>query len=248
MRASSINRFLNKLLFWRNTDRKLQQKAFRKMLPRLSIQERFTKIYEINYWGNSESKSGDGSTLELTNNLRQELPKLFDKFSIHTVFDGPCGDFNWMRHVVTSTNIIYIGADIVAPLIENNKKYANSHIKFLKLDLTKDKLPKADLMICRDCLFHLSYQDTLLLLNNYLESNTQYLLTTSYKNQPVFENKDILSGHFRKIDLLSSPYFFNSKPLYKIDDWLPGEHPRYLYLWSRNQVAEAVIALKSHTS
>ena len=79
----------------------------------LNIKDRFTKIYEINYWEGSESRSGPGSTVDGTTNLRRYLPTLFDEFSIRTVLDAPCGDFNWMKIVTEDCDIHYIGGDIV---------------------------------------------------------------------------------------------------------------------------------------
>ena len=52
-----------------------------------------------NYWGNRESVSGDGSTLAYTHNLRHELAKFLRAFRVVSMFDAPCGDFNWMRAV-----------------------------------------------------------------------------------------------------------------------------------------------------
>ena len=54
----------------------------------------------------------------------------------------------------------YIGADIVTELIKiNNDKFKTTHNKFIDLDLTTGKLPKVDLIFCRDCLVHLCNED-----------------------------------------------------------------------------------------
>lgn len=220
---------------------KKTKKAFRKTIHQLSLEDRFTQIYNINYWGSEESTSGRGSTLTLTSNLRKNLPELFNKFSIKSVFDGPCGDFNWMKLVVDEAKIDYTGGDIVLPMIEaNQSKHASQHVRFIKIDLTKDTLPTADLMICRDCLFHLSFADTKLVLNNFVQSNIAYLLTTTYHNNATFKNEDIITGHFRRIDLFSAPYHFPKEVLFKIDDWVAPEKPRMMCLWSRNQVLAAL--------
>ncbi len=220
---------------------KRTKKNFRKVINKLNLEDRFTQIYKINYWGNMESVSGRGSTLELTNNLRGQLPAMFAQFSIKRVFDGPCGDFNWMKHVVEKTDIDYIGGDIVLPLVESNKtKYETNRIKFKQIDLTIDLIPTTDLMICRDCLFHLSYEDTKLVLTNFVQSNTPYLLTTTYHNNISFKNKNITTGHFRMIDLFSPPYNFSREVLFKIDDWVAPESPRSICLWSREQVVAAL--------
>ena len=174
--------------------------------------------------------------MALTHNLRIQLPKLFKQFSINSVFDGPCGDFNWMKLVIEETNIDYTGGDIVLPLIESNQaKYGQQNIRFKKVDLTKDTLPTVDLMICRDCLFHLSYEDTKLLLHNFIKSNTLYLLTTTYVNEPAFKNTNITTGHFRMIDLFCPPYNLSKDILFKIDGapWTPMLYRCFKYRSSK---------------
>lgn len=239
--ARIINRFKKAFISAKRPSKQLK-KQFRKVMSSLDLEARFTQIYQINYWNSNESISGHGSTLALTNNLRKELPMLFEQFKIRSVFDGPCGDFNWMKLVVNETDVDYTGADIVLPLIERNQsRYGSESVRFIKLDLTKDSLPTADLMICRDCLFHLSYDDCLLLLTNFTKSNFKYLLTTTYYNNNNFKNVNIITGHFRMIDLHAEPFYFPRETLYKIDDWIAPEKPRKMCLWTKQQV---IIALE----
>lgn len=206
-----------------------------------NIEDRFTEIYKLNYWGSEESVSGPGSTLRSTENLRKHLPELFERFSIKSIFDAPCGDFNWMRHVIKDYPINYTGGDIVLPIIiSHNQKYNNDATKFVHIDLTKQKFPSADLMICRDCLFHLSYEDTKVVLQNFFRSNINYLLTTTYVKSNAFLNKDIKTGEFRHIDLFSAPYNFPINVLFRISDWLEPELEREMCLWSREQIISAL--------
>ncbi len=209
----------------------------RNILTLNDSKNKFIAIYESNYWNNDESVSGAGSTLEVTRNLRKKLPELFSRFSTQSILDAPCGDFNWMRSVVEETNISYIGGDIVPMLVKsNNAKYKKDNTSFLHLDLTKDKFPSVDLMICRDCLFHLSFSDIKLVLENFIASKTTYLLTTTYVNKKRFENKDIVTGDFRLIDLFTSPFNFPTGVLYRIEDWIEPEPEREMCLWTREQV------------
>lgn len=199
-------------------------------------QERFEWIYKRNAWGGL-TPSGQGSSLEYTANLRKDLSKLLKDFSIQTLFDAPCGDFNWMRQVLSEADIRYIGADIVPPLITSlNQKYGDARTSFIHADLTVDRFPKADLMICRDCLFHLSFQDAELVLRNFLRSGIPYLLTSTYVTRGTFLNKDIRTGQFRLIDLFTSPFNLPGDPLLRIDDWIPPYPERQMCLWSRSQV------------
>jgi len=202
---------------------------------------KFTWIYKENHWGSNESLSGYGSTLKYTKNLRKELPSLLKHYSISKIFDAPCGDFNWMSYFLQTNEIKYIGGDIVSPLIEKlNKNYGNLKTSFIHINLIEESFPKADLMICRDCLFHLSYDDTVAVLKNFVNSGTPYILTTTYNNSPQwFSNEDIVTGDFRLIDLLTPPYNFPT-PLEIIDDFLIPDPKRHICLWSREQVLVAV--------
>lgn len=204
-------------------------------------EERFTRIYERNYWKGGDSPSGHGSSIGYTANLRAELPDLFAQFSIESVLDAPCGDFNWMKEVVATTSIDYVGGDIVKGLIQRlDAAYASDRIRFLHLDITKDPLPKADLMICRDCLYHLSFADTRSMLENFISSGIPYLLTSTYVNKAGFQNNDIVTGDFRAIDLFGEPYNFPRTVLMAIEDWVPPAPERIMCLWSRDQISASL--------
>lgn len=201
-------------------------------------EERFTKIYQQNYWTGGSSGSGSGSSIEYTANLRTRLPEVFRQFSISRVLDAPCGDFNWMKEVVSATQITYTGGDIVQPLVEELQvSYGSENVRFLHLDITQDPLPHADLMICRDCLFHLSYEDARRVLENFLSSGIPYLLTTTHTRTSAFKNHDITTGDYRLIDLHSEPYNFPCDFLVSIDDWIPPFPERAMRLWTREQVS-----------
>lgn len=76
----------------------------------------FEEIFESNFWGGRESVSGTGSSLYQTRELRKALPEIFENLQIETILDIPCGDFHWMKKVV-SEQIQYTGADVVTMLI-----------------------------------------------------------------------------------------------------------------------------------
>lgn len=205
------------------------------------IERKFTSIYERNLWSSEESRSGTGSTLDSTTNIRKELPSLFAKYGVQTVFDGACGDFNWMQHVLANSDVHYTGGDVVRPLIRELSKFESPKIKFVHFDLVQQIPPEADLMILRDVLFHLSYGDSRVVLENYLASGIPLLLTTTHDSASTdFENTDIHTGHFRLIDLFSQPYFFSRTPLETLQDWSPPDPRRYLCLWERSSVHSAL--------
>ncbi|MFO7722557.1 MAG: class I SAM-dependent methyltransferase [Bacteroidales bacterium] len=164
----------------------------------------FTEIYEKNLWGGEQSRSGPGSDPNQTNKLVNELPALLHRYQVKSMLDIPCGDFQWMVKV-DLTGIVYHGADIVEPLIEKNiREYQDEHRKFSKINLLEDPLPPGDLILCRDCLVHLSYRDILLALKNISNSKSKYLLTTTFSARK--ENQDIVTGQWRPINLQAPPF------------------------------------------
>jgi len=211
----------------------------RRMLASDSIEHRFTWIHKSNLWGDRESASGPGSTLRYTENLRRRLPALFAEYEVRKVLDAPCGDFNWMKEVVRETGIRYVGADIVPQLVaDNNARYKSERIGFIHADITRGALPAADLMICRDCLFHLSNADVARFVDNFCRSDIPYLLTTTHINHSGFDNRDIRTSEFRLLDLRKPPFSF-PEPLCAIDDWIEDHPPRQMCLWSRDQLLGA---------
>lgn len=214
-----------------------------------SLVDRFTLIYHRNTWGSQESVSGPGSTIAMTESIRGQLPILFQKFQISSILDVPCGDFNWMQ-LLELQGISYIGGEIVKPLVrELNIKFSSDGIAFIQMDITNDAFPKSDLVLNRDCLFHLSYQDIYLTLSNFLDSGSKYFLSTSHDNDQVFCNSNIKSGGFRRIDLFSTPFNFPKNFLFQIPELGEGSlPPRSLYLWDRNQVKVAYSSLENFLS
>lgn len=201
----------------------------------------FSEIYKNRFWENAESVSGSGSTELATQEIRAHLPIILSRWNMKNIIDAPCGDFNWMRFVALDDGANYTGIDIVPDLIaENNRKYAGLQHRFILADITTDALALGDILICRDCLFHLSYKDTFSFLGNFVKSGTQFLLTTTHKNENGFSNKDILTGEFRLIDLFSAPFSFPLEVAYRFDDFIEPFPPREMCLWHRDQIIEAL--------
>lgn len=189
--------------------------------------EVFTEIFQRNIWGYQETASGGGSTLHYTENLRVALPKLIGDLNIHTLLDLPCGDFHWMSEVDLPISH-YIGSDIVSRLVQVARiRYGRENREFRILDLCSDPLPQADLLLCRDCLMHLSEEMNLLALDNIIRSEIKYLLTTTY---PDGKNRSIRLGDWFTVNLCAPPYNL-PPPIRTIDDWVPPFDRRQLGLW-----------------
>jgi SAM-dependent methyltransferase len=189
----------------------------------------FTNIYKLNYWESQESKSGRGSTLKATTVIREQLPLIIEKYTIQSMLDVPCGDYNWMKAVKKTCN--YIGGDIVAEAIENNQKlYASEKVQFRQIDITKDALPTVDLIFCKDCLQHLSDASVHKALANFKSSGSKYLLVTSYPKTWI--NHDIEDGSYRALNLRKSPFRL-PKPILRVRESLQcgNEIDKSMYLY-----------------
>ena len=185
------------------------------------LEETFTEIYEKNLWQSAESVSGLGSEIEYAKSVSKELPVLLQKYNIKSILDIPCGDWNWMKNV-DLCGASYIGADIVKPLIEENKsKYPG--VDFRALDLTNDDLPKVDLVFVRDCFGHLTNENVHKAIENIKRSGSKYLLATSFTRWTT--NADILDGGWKCINLLVEPFVL--KPIYLINEEFEVGYPHY---------------------
>ena len=73
-----------------------------------------------------------------------------------------------------------------------------------------EKINNTDLIICRDFLFHLSWEHTKIFFDMLLDSGSKYLLTTTFpeiKNNTDLSNNQKNSGWgFRKINVELEPY------------------------------------------
>ena len=173
-------------------------------LSGLSLEERFARIYQTNLWSDAESRSGAGSSLDSTAGLRAELPPLLRRLNARRLLDVPCGDFNWMSQVDLS-GIDYIGGDIVEPIIEaNRERYKSPTRRFMRVDLTSGPLPNTDVVLCRDCLVHFSFDNIIAAFRTIKATGAQYLLTTTFLDRQI--NKDIVDGDWRPLNLTQPPF------------------------------------------
>jgi SAM-dependent methyltransferase len=164
----------------------------------------FRDIYRRHHWSGSESASGAGASLDQTRELRRSLPALLSELGVATMLDLPCGDYGWMRTFELPVDR-YIGADLLPEVIQPlAAAFGDDRREFRVLDLTRDPLPPADLLFCRDCLVHLSYAGIRRALGNAVRSGIPYVLTTTFPRGEA--NEDIVTGDWRVIDLECAPF------------------------------------------
>ena len=166
----------------------------------------FRDIYRRNHWAGTASPSGAGASPDQTAHLRRTLPEVLRHLAVGRLLDLPCGDYSWMR-LVDLPVASYIGGDLLPELVRPlQSAHGNSQRRFVVLDLLADELPGADLLLCRDCLVHLSFGDIRRAMANVLRADIRYLLTTTF---PTTErNEDIVTGDWRPLNLERAPFEF----------------------------------------
>jgi SAM-dependent methyltransferase len=182
----------------------------------------FSRVYRENLWVGDESLSGPGSTLDKTADLRLQLAALIRALGVRILVDAGCGDFNWMRQTDLD-GIQYIGIDVVPNVIHELRQRCEAQgRRFLLRDFTR-RLPRSDLVLCRQALQHLPNRDVLRFLRSVRRSHARHLLATTFPD--VIENIDTYRGGFRRMNLESSPFNL-PRPLKMLDD---GDAP--IGLW-----------------
>ena len=173
------------------------------------------QIYEKHFWGGSEFDFYSGEGSHDPQIVKPYLEAILSFFKSHNnnlmVCDLGCGDFNVGSQLFQNTKR-YIAIDIVKSLINRNKNlYKAKNLEFHCLDIAKDNLPKADCIILRQVLQHLSNNEIKQIVRKL--SNYKYLILTEHIPTGDFDsNKDIISGqgirlkHNSGVDLLKAPF------------------------------------------
>jgi len=175
----------------------------------------FGAIHATQGWGAGESASGPGSTRERASSFLADVISLVQSLGVRTLLDVPCGDFNWATPLADSVDS-YIGVDVVPALVTSNReRCASSRRRFLCRDMCRQRLPAADLVLCRDALVHLCERDIFAALNNLRRTRAEYLLVTTFVGERG--NADVETGAWRPLNMQSRPFGF-PPPLALVDE------------------------------
>lgn len=179
-----------------------------------------TQIYNQHLWGgnNFDFYSGEGSHLpEIIKPYLDSVLTFLKSFETPlTVCDLGCGDFNIGKNLVKHTKT-YTAIDIVEPLITRNKQiFKAENLEFYCLDISKEILPKADCIILRQVLQHITNQEIAHICKQL--KNYKYLIITEHLPTGNFTpNINIISGqgirikHNSGVDILQYPFNFKAK-------------------------------------
>jgi hypothetical protein len=198
-----------------------------------NLEQRFTEVYRKGLWG--PQKSGPGSTVDATRSLRNEISSLmgglFPPGSTVALIDAACGDMAWMPLLLGELAVErgyvlrYVGVEIVKDLVEKNVETCRSaeriQYSFLHRDLTKSPPPRGDLILCKDLVNHLVFDDIWSLLDGFNRSGSRFLLITSNEGHCNLDIEKMEGNASRHLNLEAAPFFL-PRPL-----WSNG----YLSFW-----------------
>ena len=214
-----------------------------------TLQKAFGEVYRQKAWGSEGNGSGPGSSERQTKAFSKYLVLKIQMLNIQSFLDIPCGGMFWMPKVLKALQmkghrVQYFGMDVVSHLIEQHKKtFAfEADWTFDTKDMTTAQFDRRfDLILSRDVMFHLTERSIKCSLNNFIRSNSTYLLSTStpgYKNSELItwtpqhlQGKGKLNdGSYRPVDLSTHPYNLGP-PEDKVDE-INGKDQRIVGLWN----------------
>ena len=179
--------------------------AARADLAGLELAARFERIHAVNLWGAATSVSGLGSEPAAVGALATELPALLRALQARSLLDAPCGDARWINRL--ALDVDYTGIDIVPALIVDLQRRAVAgelRGRYLRADITRDPLPRADAVLCRDALVHLSFAHIARAIDNLRRSGARWLITTTFTAWQ--RNNDCDDGDWRALNLCRPPF------------------------------------------
>jgi len=179
-----------------------------------------------------ESQRGS-SSISGTEVLRKQLPDIFKKHQINSMFDAGSNDAVWAR--LLSEFVLYSGGDINSDAVSAaNNLYPDLNI--IEFDILVDQFPLVDLLFVRDVSIHLTNREKLILLNNFVKSNIPWLMITQLPhvtvNHDIPVTTEIVTA---ETNWCLAPWLFPEPA-----DWAYefGPGGRCMALWNRNQLRD----------
>lgn len=170
--------------------------------------------FEIHRWGNLARLD--------------ELKALLKSFEVKSLIDTSCEEARLVDQLDLQLEE-YIGVDRRSDVVEAiRSSLGSAHGTFLSQDITKDLLPKADLVLCWDHLQRLTPTQIRATLLLFKKSGAKYLLVTHFPE--LAKNKKGKKGAVHPINWTLPPYKFPT-PMVQISEQKEGGEVKNLALW-----------------
>lgn len=111
---------------------------------------------------------------------------------------------NWSRELAAALRL-YLGFDIVPELVADLRAKLSEQTNCFvsELDIVTATLPRADAILCRDCLTHLPLDAVRMALKRFRKSGARHLIATTHA---VGRNHWIRTGGWQALDLTAAPF------------------------------------------
>jgi SAM-dependent methyltransferase len=176
----------------------------------------FRRIYETDHW---KGGSGEGSVADATADYRPIIEELIALRTIRSVVDVGCGDWQSSR-LIDWRDVCYTGIDVVPEIVAaNTRQFGSARCRFIAADVRTTRVPRADLLICKDVLQHWPNPSIIGFLHRNLCRFPYALLTNDIwsMHQHPGINADVLLGHWRPLDLEAPPFELHARWRYDFD-------------------------------
>lgn len=165
----------------------------------LSDEEMYERMRKGWRAGNPETICGNGSLRSHSMLSRAALPQWCEKYGLQTICDAGAGDLHYIRGV--DWKVDYRAFDLI-PRSDDVSK----------IDITTERLPECDAILCRMVLNHLDETRILMALKLFRES-APCLIATQFNGEDLPQR----SPQFTRLDLRKAPYGLGD-PLESVQD------------------------------
>ena len=205
---AKVKHFIGNLLIQRR-ERRLSQ---------MSIPEAFDEVYRGGMWKQGNAPSGVGSEGRMAERYVQLVLDYASAHNLRTAVDAGCGDFS-IGSLLAGKFARYIAFDVSPLIIDINKRrYADltrENVSFDVADMTSTTFPRADLILVRQVLQHLTNTQIERILKNLEASDWRRVLITEEVYDPRsndLPNLDLPSHTVRTRVSLGSGVFVDEEP------------------------------------
>jgi trans-aconitate methyltransferase len=169
-----------------------QSLFIRYKLSNTTLENYFTNVYENNIWGNNNSKtykgsSGEGSSTNYNTEYIPFLQNFIKKFSIKSICDLGCGDWQCGNEIYNELDVNYTGYDVYKKMIDTNiQEHPKYTFECLDFQANPDLIKSADLIILKDVLQHWKMDEIYSFLDKITTTKKfKYILICNCSNQTI---------------------------------------------------------------
>lgn len=186
------------------------------------------------------------SSVQGTSHLCSQLPALFVKHNIQSIFDAGAHDAAWQMQTMAK-HVKYQAGDH-DPCAVDQGRIQYPELDIVLHDMTQDPFPAVDLLFVRDATIHMNNHYKRMLLKNWLSSGIPWILTTQIQDcqQNLDANQVVGEWYWNDINWHLDPWLFPN-PVERLEDIHDKEtrNPdipiqRFMCLWHRDQIKELI--------